>query len=248
MKINWKYEIKQYGTALIIAGTVFLSLSVYIYFRRGYYSLYIANKAFAGAAASSLGLDLLIGAFSRAFPGRANFLQYRKELGVVAFFLALVHGIVSLFLLQDYFNMAYYLGWINWPFIYGLTALLVLFIILLISNQKATQKLGVKRWWQWQNWGARIGFLLVLFHVVVMKWRSWLLWYKRGGGPELTRPDWPGGGILVGWLMLFVVLVRLGELFFPLRRRQIWQVLGLGLIVTYGVTFWWGRQVFYGSN
>jgi len=246
MKINWKHEIKQYGTALAIAAAVFLFLSVYIYFRRGYYNLYIANKAFAGSAAVSLGLDLLIGAFSRAFSGRANLLQYRKELGIVAFFLAIIHGLISAFFLPDYFSLTGYLSRVDWPFIYGLAALLLFSVILLISNKKATKKLGVKRWWQWQNWGIRIGFLLVLLHVFVMKWQVWLLWYKQGGGPDLARPEWPGGGVLVGWLMLFVVLVRLGELFFPKWRRQTWQVLGLALAVVYGLTFWWGR--IYGSN
>ena len=60
MKVDWKYQLQQYGAALVVAIPVFVSLSLYIFYRRGYYNLYIANKAFAGDAAILLGIIFIV--------------------------------------------------------------------------------------------------------------------------------------------------------------------------------------------
>ena len=94
-----------------------------------------------------------------------------------------------------------------------------------------------------QNWGLRLIFGLVVSHVFVMKMGGWIGWYKVGGGKELVHPEWPGAGLLVGWFMVFVVLIRLAE--FGGRRfgRIVWYVSVLALPVVYLVTFWWGRRL-----
>ena len=75
--------------------------------------------------------------------------------------------------------------------------------------------IGRERWWQLQYWGMRITFVLVFLHVFIMKWGGWVKWYKVGGGKELVHPEWPGAGLLIGWFMAFVVLVRLAEFISP---------------------------------
>jgi len=70
-KINRLYQFKQYAAAILSALIIFGFLSIYLFFRRGYYDLYIANKAFAGAGTILLGLVLLIGPLSRIFAGFA---------------------------------------------------------------------------------------------------------------------------------------------------------------------------------
>ena len=77
MKIDWKYQRQQYGAALMAAVPVFVSLSLYIFYRRGYYDLYIANKAFAGDAAVLLGVVFLLGPLSRFF---VIFLKYLAKI------------------------------------------------------------------------------------------------------------------------------------------------------------------------
>ena len=71
-QINRLYQFKQYAAAILSALIIFGFLSIYLFFRRGYYDLYIANKAFAGAGTILLGLVLLIGPLSRIFAGFAN--------------------------------------------------------------------------------------------------------------------------------------------------------------------------------
>src|SRR3989344_7540196 len=130
---GWKYQFRQYGTALTAGVFWFGVLSMYIFYRRGYYDLYIANKVFAGAAAILLGLVLLIGPLSRLFSFPDRYVQYRKEFGIVAFFLSLFSWVVSLFFLPAKFALSGFLGTLNWPLIFGLAATVILVAIFFIS-------------------------------------------------------------------------------------------------------------------
>lgn len=240
--INWKSEIQQYGTAVLAALIIFLALSVYLFNRRGYYDLFIANKVFAGVAAVLLGIVLLLGPLSRLFSFSDRYVQYRKELGIVAFLLALIHSVVSLFFLPSKFPLSKFLGTLNWALLFGLAAVLVLLVLFCISNTHAMIALGGKRWWRFQYWGVRSAFALVLLHIFVMKWKGWVRWYQVGGGSELVHPEWPGAGILVGWFLAFVVVFRIAEFLSPRLGRVVWycSVIGFPLITI--ATFWWGRQ------
>jgi len=241
-KINWKYEIQQYATAFTTLVPFYAALSVYLFFRRGYYDLYIANKAFAGVAAIGFGIVLLLGPGSRMFSFPDRYVQYRKEVGIIAFFLALIHSLVSLFFLPSKFSFASYFNPITLQFIFGLTAILLLIALFAISNHWASNAIGQGRWWRIQYWGVRSAFVLVCLHVFIMKLEGWVGWYKVGGGKGLVRPEWPGAGILVAWFMAFVVLVRVAEFISPKLGKVAWYTSAVALPLIYIATFWWGRQ------
>lgn len=241
-KINWKYQFQQYGVAVVVAGIIFFLFSVYLFYRRGYYNLYIANKIFAGDAAILLGMVLLLGPLSRLFNFFDKYVQFRKELGMVAFFLALAHTLSSYFFLPDKFPRERFFSYGLWPFIFGLAATVLLIFIFIISNQRSMHRIGSKLWWQIQSWGARVTFVLVALHVGVMKWSSWVSWYQKGGGKELVHPEWPGAGLLVAWFMALVIVVRIGEIFGKQAGRVVWYGGVVLLIFIYIFTFIWGRR------
>lgn len=243
MKVDWKYQIKQYGTALVVAMPLFISLSWYIFYRRGYYDLYIANKVLAGVGAILLGIIFILGPLSRFFNIYDRFLQYRKEIGITAFVLILTHSLVSLFFLPAKFPMSRYLSGTNWPFILGLSGLVILIFLFLISNKKAEDTIGAKLWWWLQNWGLRLVVILTVLHVFVMKYAGWVNWYKVGGEAFLAHPELPGGGLLVGWVLLFSMLIRLAEFGGVKFGRLVWYFSLLTLPVVILITFWWGRRL-----
>ena len=240
---NWQYQFRQYCFAVFIAVIIFFALSLYIYFRRGYFDLYIANKAFAGTSAILLGIILLLGPLSRFFSFPDRYIQYRKELGIIAFFLALTHGIVSYYFLPLKFSLSGFLVTYNWPLIFGLFATILLIFLFFISLYPIMSAIGKKTWWPLQYWGLRLVFALTFLHVFMMKWSGWLKWYKVGGGKELARPELPGAGLLVGWFMVFVVLMRVSEFFGPRFGRLFWYISVFVLIAIYVATFWWGIQL-----
>ena len=240
--IDWKYQFQQYGAAFVVAVISFVALSVYLFYRRGYYDLYIANKVFAGVATVLIGIVILIGPGSRFFSFPDHYVQYRKELGIMAFFLALTHSIVSFFFLQDKFPVQKFLSADWWPFIFGLTATIILITIFFISNNRAMMVLGREKWWRLQYWGVRLAFAFILLHVFIMKWSGWVKWYQIGGSKELVHPEWPGAGLLVGWFMVLVVFIRLAEFVGPRFGRAACYISAVVLPFIYIATFWWGRQ------
>lgn len=239
---GWKYQIRRYVWALAAAMPSFVALSVYLFYRRGYYDLYIANKIFAEVAAILLGVVLLLGPLSRLFSFFGRYIGYRKELGIIAFFLALIHVFLSLFFLPSKFPLAEFLKTLYWPFIFGTIAIIFLLVVFLISGDRSISAVGKPVWRKLQYWGVRFSFVFVALHVFIMKWGGWVSWYKIGGAKDLMRPDWPGGGLLIGWFIGFVIFVRLAEFISPKLGRAACYISIIVLPVIYIATFLWGRQ------
>lgn len=239
---DWRYQVQQYGAAAVVAGIVFGIFSLYLYYRRGYYDLYIINKIFAGDAAILLGLVLLLGPLTRMFDRFDKYLQYRKELGVSAFILALLHSISSFFFLGDHFPWSSFFGKQLYPFLFGLGGIIVLSALFISSRMRVKELLGTQAWWKFQYWGVRVAFLLTALHVGVMKWKGWVVWYQQGGGSELMHPEWPGAGLLVGWFMAFVVFVRIIERLDKQWGKTAWYVTAILFPAIVIGTFIWGQQ------
>lgn len=240
--VEWHRRLYEYGVAIGVALLQYTIFSTYLFGRRGFYDLFIINKVFAGIAATMLGLTLLIGPTSRMFNAFDKYLRFRKEFGIVAFFASLFHVITSLFLLPDRFPIARYLTKGFWPFVFGMAGILVLFLIYSISNGAAVRWLTPKTWWHIQQWGIRLAFALVALHVGIMKVPGWIGWYKKGGASDLTHPEWPGLGLLVGWFLAAVLLIRIAE---PLNKKfgvAMWYVCAILLPLIYIGTFVWGRR------
>ncbi|MBI4426582.1 MAG: ferric reductase-like transmembrane domain-containing protein [Candidatus Kerfeldbacteria bacterium] len=226
---------------MVIAVLPFALLSLYLFFRRGYYDLFIANKIFAGVAAILFGLVLILGPLRRSFPGLQQSIDLRKELGIVAFFLALVHSVVSSFFLESHFSRTWFVENL-WSVLFGVVALVVFAILLVISYRFLRERLGVNRWRVLQNWGMRIGFLLVVLHVGALKLPAWISWYQKGGEKELVHPEWPGAGLLVGWFLAFMLFVRIASMFGEKVTKFVWSVTLFALPAVYILTFWWGNR------
>lgn len=240
---HFENELRKYTIALLLAVAFFIGLSEYIFLRRGYYDLYIANKAFAGTSAVMLGIVFLIGPLSRLFDFADRSLELRKHIGVVAMWAALAHVVSSFFFLPDKFPIERFFTKGLTTTLFGLVATVGLLFVFIISRRSIMTWLTPRRWWPMQYWGLRFIFLFTALHVFVMKWEGWFTWYKKSGGPELVHPEWPGGGLLVGWFMVFVLLMRIGELFGRRIGRMVWYLMLIGLPTIYYVTFSLGGKL-----
>lgn len=227
---------RQYLWSFITALIVFTILSFYLYFRRGYYDLYIANKAVSSVAFILLCLVLLLGPISRLYQLFDHLLIFRKELGITAFLFAFLHGLVSLIGLPDHFPLENYL---KFPitFVAGLLSLVILAILFVLSAEKIVKAIDRRRWWHIQNWGVRIAALLVFLHVLPMKYNGWIKWYTFGGGNELLRPYLPPASVLVISFGVFTLAIRLSELLGQNLARKIITLTVIIYIIFLGVSF-----------
>lgn len=238
-------QARQWTIAILTGWAVFAVLSTYLFFRRGYFDLYIANKAFGSASLIVIGIVLLIGPLSRLYQKFDSWIIYRKELGIVGFAAALAHTVISLFFLPDKFAFASFFVFTSLnrglvPFLFGAGSILVFCVLTVMSFDAVIRRMDKEVWWRWQYWGVRIAFVLLFLHLVVMKYPGWISWYVQGGGKELARPFMPPGSIVAGSFGLFVLLVRLAELLETKIAKIIIPILTLSLIIFWAESFAWG--------
>jgi len=239
--INWAYELRHYGFALKVGIFLYIVFLAYAVLAYGTMDLYTANKAFANTAVVLLGIVLLLGPLSRFFDFVDKDVQYRKELGVVAMYAAFIHGAVTYFFLSDYFphQWLYTSGLLI--LLSGLLALALLFFLFLISRTPIKLALGAQRWWFLQNWGIRICFLIIAFHLAVQKMPAWISWYRTHGSSLAS--GLPEIDLLLGWFMLFVIIIRLAEIPGKEYGKIAWYISAVALPGIYIFTFAWGHRL-----
>jgi DMSO/TMAO reductase YedYZ heme-binding membrane subunit len=166
-----------WGLVMFVAG------SLYLYARRGEFDLYIANKALAGASLTVIGLSLALSGLCYFWDFVDTKIIYRKYLGITGFVMALAHGTISLWLLPDHFVWPEYFLNYRVTFFAGLTALVILVGMTVISNRYAAHELGGLWWRRLLRWGGYSALLLVMVHFGLMKYQGWIRWFK-------TREPW----------------------------------------------------------
>lgn len=207
---SWK------NTAVLTVG-IFVVFSLYLFARRGYYNLYIANKLFGSTAAILAGISLLIGPLAKKRKGVKVFLPMRKSLGLVAFGLGLVHFITSAFFLPNKFPLSWYQReWL--PIVLGLIALSIWIYLAYLSGTKSIIMLGVTTWRQHHRIGGIIAFWAIFLHLVIMKYQGWIKWLN-GQVPqtaELVNPSYPPASLFVFFIIVSILIYRVVH---SLQRR-----------------------------
>ena len=173
--------------------------------RRGYYNLYIANKAFGSTAAIIAGLTLLIGPLSKKFSILGVFMTIRRQLGLTALLYGLFHIIASLLQAKRFPLFSWYLNeWI--PVVMGIIAIGIWIYLFTISSNEKIKQIGVERWKKILSISAQIAFVAIFLHLVIMKYAGWIRWWQGlvKQTPELANPNYPPASLFV---LLFIVVV-----------------------------------------
>lgn len=169
-----------------------------------YIPLYISNKAIAVTSVVLIGFSFLLGPLSFFFPKKFNSKLYlRKHFGLFGFGLAVVHSFISLLL----FSPSYYPKFFEvsgklslegeLSMSMGILALFIFSIVAVSSVPSIEKGMDKKKWLFIQRLGY-LAFFLVMLHVFVMGFKSWL-----------KPSDWPGGLLpmsLIAFIVIFIVL------------------------------------------
>lgn len=204
-----KEEIFQWLKALFYSLLIFAFFSIYLYLRREIFNLYILNKAFGSTAAVMAGFTLIIGPLSKRFSYFIHFMGIRRELGLTAFGLAIVHVIASL-MLQDHFKIPDFYIRIKYPLIFGTIAILIWLYMTYISRSSKIKEMGSDVWKKRLSLSGKIAFLAILLHLVIMKYQGWLTWFQgqTKQTPELANPFYPPASLFVFFIMLSIIIFR----------------------------------------
>jgi DMSO/TMAO reductase YedYZ heme-binding membrane subunit len=201
--------MKRWLRALVISLIIFLLLSLYLYLRRGYYNIYIINKVFGSTAVVLAGVTLLIGPL-RQIPFVASLMTVRRQLGLIAFGVALLHIFFSLFQSERFIWFSWYFR--EWtPIVFGILAIVTWGYMTYISRNTQIQKLGTDVWKKRLSLAGKIGFLAIFFHLTIMKYPGWIRWLhgEVKQTPELANPSFPPASIFVFLFMCIVIMYRI---------------------------------------
>ena len=102
-------EFQLWRNSFVFSVFVYIVLSLYAYLNWNNYNLYISNKTLADTAMVLIGTSFMFSGLGHFFSFN-RFFMYRKYIGIIGFFYALIHSITSLFLLPNLFPFpTYYL-------------------------------------------------------------------------------------------------------------------------------------------
>ncbi|OGG30079.1 hypothetical protein A2973_02510 [Candidatus Gottesmanbacteria bacterium RIFCSPLOWO2_01_FULL_49_10] len=197
-------NIRQYAVAVGVVIVTVLGLRHYT-IAAGSTGLSSLNQSLAASTLVLLGVVLLLGPLARLYGIFDGFLKYRKELGVMTFFTGAAHVYLVMFPLARRGPFGFYLAQPVSAYA-GLTGLVIMFILLVLSVSVVERAIGTRVWWKLQYWGARLAFVAIVLHALVLKYAGWGRWIsQRMGLPPL--------GFLAGVFAAFVLVVRISEVF-----------------------------------
>ncbi|MEK9143419.1 MAG: ferric reductase-like transmembrane domain-containing protein [Patescibacteria group bacterium] len=232
--VNWE-NIRQYAVAAMVTLAAVWLIYRYAAVRYGAEGLSTLNKSLATSTLFLFGIVLLLGPLSRLFTIFDHALKYRKELGVLTFFTGAAHVYLSMFPLARRGPWGFYASQPLSAYA-GLTGLVIMIALLILSFSSVERLLGTRFWWKLQYWGARLAFIAVAFHMIVLKYSGWGSWFaERGAGSTQGIASLPPLTILATVFIAFVLVVRLSEFFGPRTARAITQ---LSFLITTGFTVW----------
>lgn len=214
-------ELKRWLKSILISLLIFLAFAVYLYVRRGYFNLYIANKVFGSTAAALAGLTLLLRPLSKRFNNLSPLMTIRRHLGLVAFGFALIHIVASLSQQERFPLFSWYIG--EWfPVLAGITAVSAWGYMAYISRNKKIQQMGAEVWKKRLSLAGWIGFYGIFLHLVVMKYAGWLKWLNGQvkKSVELTNPEFPPASLFVFFVMLIVIIYRVVNSILLNRQKE----------------------------
>lgn len=217
-------NIRRYAIALVVTAVTVWLVYRYAVMRYGVEGLSTLNKSLATSTVFLLGIVLLLGPLSRLFTIFDHFLKYRKELGIMTFFTGITHVYLSMFPLARSGPFGFYIAQPLSAYL-GLAGLVIMGILFLVSNAPIERALGPKPWWKIQYWGVRISFVAAALHFIVLKNQGMVQWLAdRGAGGTQGMLWLPPISLLATVFVVFVLAVRLSELFGPRVARVITQL------------------------
>ncbi|MAH03631.1 hypothetical protein CMI39_02480 [Candidatus Pacearchaeota archaeon] len=222
-KIN-KYIKREsdWFVAFAIGAILFFAFLYYHYIRRGIINpfspndisfLFLANKAVAISAVFLIGISFLLGSLAKFFTFFKEKVKYRKEIGLLGFFFALIHIVIVYFFLQDKFPRTWF---IENPIavVFGILSLITLVIVAFISNNYLMKKLSYKKWIFIQRL-AYLAFILAALHILFLgKIPGWINWVKT------LEPLFPPGTLVTISFIIIVLLIRISVIFLDKKERK----------------------------
>lgn len=206
--VQWKL----WRGSLVVAGISFFFYLVYNAVYGSGFNLTVFANTIAATAAFLIAVSLALSGFCYYWDFLDTKIGYRKYLGLVGFWLALLYSVLLLFINPQRYWYGFVENFWSVDFIFGLSAMTILAFMALISNTPAMKKLGPQRWRRL----LRLGYLaitLLIIRAFVMEHPLWLEWFQ-------TLRGLPPPRLIVTLLALGALVLRGAMIVSKFSRRQ----------------------------
>jgi len=195
--INLKLWIGPMLLALILLA--FTNIYNLVYF--GAISTKSIVEATAGAAAFLIGISFSLSSMSYNFNFLDNKLAYRKEIGLLGYYLAFIYSILLALTNKEKYITNFSANLLSWDFVLGLTAMTILTAMAIVSINKVMIKItpAVSRKI------LRLGYfayLLLITRAIILEHETWLNWYSNINSLPPAR-------LVVSIFAIIVIILRI---------------------------------------
>lgn len=177
-KIKSAIALKMWQVPIIIAAFLFIIFNIYEFFRTGQLIFATLSAAIAATAAVCIGFSFALSGMSYYFNFLDHELAYRKNLGLTGYFLALIYSFSLLFIDPGRYFSGFFENLRSGDFILGLSAMGILTLMAVVSNNFVMRKIGAHAW----RFVLRLGYFayfLLIIRAVILEGDSWYLWIQK---------------------------------------------------------------------
>lgn len=147
-----------------------------------YLPLFISNKAVSFSSVCFIAISFTSRALGRFCPKLfISILDHRKYFGLLGFSLAVIHSIISLLIFRpEYYEKFFsYKGKLTLSgelsMLFGILAFFILGVMAIASLPGIKRSMIKNEWWiQIQKKCSYIGLILILLHLIMMGYESWV--------------------------------------------------------------------------
>jgi hypothetical protein len=202
--------------SVAVGVVIFTVIAIYQYLNLGVFSSYTAGKSFAGTAVVLAGITLILGPLAQRFRIFVYWAGRKRQLGLSAFGCAMAHVLITIFLLGGRFDFSWYLMK-KIPIGAGIIGLAIWMFLAYLSRDSKVLQFGFPRWKRYHSWGARIAFLAIYTHIIVLKYESWKMWY--GQISEQEEFIYPPANLVIILFMTAIIIAKIILMLLPKRGK-----------------------------
>lgn len=175
---RFSVSFKMWAVPIVIAVLLLVIFNTYAFFWQNEVSLFTLSIGFAGAGALCIGFSFALSGISYYFDFLDHEIAYRKNLGLVGYFLALIYSFLLLFVNPDRYFYGFFENIFSADFILGLSSMAILTLMAIVSDNFVMRKIGAHVW----RFILRLGYLayfLLIVRAVIQDGENWVLWFGR---------------------------------------------------------------------
>lgn len=211
---------KMWGGSLRVALGVYLFFVLYIFSYDQGFTLFSLAKTFAGTANILLACSFALSSMGYFFDFLDSKIAYRKYLGLLGYFSAMVYTVLLLFVRPERYFYGFLDNFWSSDILLGLTAMAILTVMALISNEMAMRWIGPQRWRMALRFGYFAFFLLVLRAILNQSTLIGADTVPEMWATYLSHPETlPPPRLLFSGVAMSVIFLRLGVEFDKWYRK-----------------------------